>query len=113
MSIVHEIAVVGVETGVEPVVRNADVESACGVGECQVELLRVVRIGQSHAAPSRQRQAFIADAEGGLQGHIAQVLATPDITTDDISTDRCLNLTLTFNLILCDGGHTHNQSHSQ
>ena len=85
----------------EPVVGHTDVETTKGICQREVELLGIGWIGESRTAPGCQRQSFVTHAQRRLQCHTTQFLATPDITTYNVSTNRCLYL------ILCKGGHTH------
>ena len=109
MCLVHEIAILGVAANglVKPIVGYADVQIAQRISQCQVKLLGVGRVYESVTAPGGQRQALVGYTECGLNGSTTQILATPDVTTYNVSTNRCLYC------VLCKGGHAHGHTHCE
>ena len=55
VSFVLQITVLGVETVIEPIVGNSNIESLYRICQRQVQLLRVVSIGDAVTTPSRER----------------------------------------------------------
>ena len=108
MGIVTEIAAFGIQSGIEPIVGDAHMKTADGVGEGEVELLCVGRL-QSHTAPCRQTQSLVSYTKSRLQGNITQIQTTPDILIHYIGSYRCLYL---FFFLSDGGGSTRKYCHS-
>ena len=113
MGVILEIAVVRVLSVCGPVVGHTDVQSTDVVCQGEVYLLRVVRVGQSHTTPCRERQALVCYAKGGLKRHVAKVLTTPDVLTHYIRCHGGFQLVFWFLCLLCRSGQCHCQQHER
>ena len=78
----------------EEIVGYSDVESTCGVGNCKVELLCIIRIRDTVAAPCAYAKTIIANTESWLYASFTEFLTTPEIVAYNISSHVYLNFIL-------------------
>ena len=91
VSLVSEILLV---RRVEPVIGYSDMETTSLVCQGKIKLLGIFRLRKTYTSPSSKRQTFISDTQGRLQGNGSQILTTPVVLANDISTDRSFYLVL-------------------